>query len=82
MACHIIHTVWGDHYQRDGSHDVILFAENAYSFVQLLLILMCQNVWPVAVFPKEEVLFICYLLSALFALYIRKKVVHREHHAV
>ena len=50
MACHIIHTVWGDHYQRDGSPDVILFAENAYSFVQLLLILMCQNVWPVAVF--------------------------------
>lgn len=31
---------------------------------------------------KEEVLFICYLLSALFALFLRKKVVHREHHAV
>ncbi len=31
---------------------------------------------------KEEVLFICYLLSALFALYLRNKVVHRDHHAV
>ena len=31
---------------------------------------------------KEEVLFIYYLLPALVALYIRKKVVHRDHHAV
>lgn len=31
---------------------------------------------------KEEVLFICYLLPALVALFLRKKVVDREHHAV